>query len=182
GAFIEMSNDLYNELNFSDVRSFVLLDQDSDVGDNEHLIGKYLGRDGIDYMNDFKAMRISEMYLIKAEAQARDDQFGAAAATIKELRDARFGVSVSLPSYGSRTEALTDILEERRIELAYEGHRYLDLKRFRLDLNEGFERDPMDCGGATPCGLGPTDYRFTLPLPQVEVDSNPNIPENNPGY
>lgn len=180
GAFIEMSNELYNLLDPNDARYNVLYDsQNSDPSINLHLINKYPGSGGIDYLNDYKEMRVSEAYLIKAEAQARENMLAEAAQTIKELRDARFGSSTAVPNYDSIEDALDDVLAERRLELAYEGHRYIDLKRF----NEGLDRNSLDCSADTaPCSLPATDYRFTLPIPFSELNANGNINENNPGY
>lgn len=175
GAFIEMSNELYNQLDPADVRTQVLLAPDSDPANNIHNIGKYPGSEGFDYMNDYKAMRISEIYLIKAEAQARLDQYVPAATTIKELRDARFGTSTTLDVYSTKFEALSAILAERRIELAFEGHRYIDLRRFRSDLNQGMDRAPADCSNSPVCEIPASDRRFVLPIPQREVLANPNL-------
>ena len=77
------------------------------------------------------------MYLVRAEALARQSQFGPAAADIATLRTAR-GSSASTPgAYGSLAEAIQDIVDERRLELCFEGHRYLDIKRSRGVLNQG---------------------------------------------
>jgi len=140
-------------------------------------VGKYPGSNGLNFLNNMKEMRISELYLIRAEAHARENQLGQAASSIQSLRDQRL-VSSPVVAYTTQAEALDDILAERRLELAFEGHRWKDLKRF----NQGFTRNAMDCGGATPCQLNAGDFRFTLPLPLTEVLNNPNITENNPGY
>ena len=132
-------------------------------------------------MNDLKLYRVAEQYLIKAEAQARLGQLAEAALTIDALRDARFGSDQPAPNYSSVLEAITDILSERRKELAYEGHRFIDLRRTRDLTGLGIVRNEADCGGPTPCELLPSDFRFTLPIPQAEIDVNPNI-EQNPGY
>ena len=189
GAFFEMSEGLFNTFNSQDIRTQVLLDDDIDGGAIDPVsdapttlfIKKYPGRDGIFGLNDIKMYRVSEQYLIKAEAQARMDDFDGAAATIDMLRDARYGSDQPTPSYASLEEAIDDILFERRLELAYEGHRYIDIKRTRDITNEGIIRNSNDCGGGTPCELEVDDFRFTLPIPQAEVDVNANIIQN-PGY
>jgi hypothetical protein len=141
-------------------------------------IGKYPGSNGANYLNDMKEMRVSEAYLILAEASARENLLVDAAGAIKDIRDNRLVNSPAL-TYGTQAEALTDILFERRIELAFEGHRYKDLKRF----NEGYTRDAADCGiGGAPCALEAGNFKFTLPIPVGEIQTNTSINENNPGY
>ncbi|MEX0596804.1 MAG: RagB/SusD family nutrient uptake outer membrane protein, partial [Candidatus Paceibacterota bacterium] len=91
GAFMEMSNSIFDAFQTGDVRPSVLMwGAESDPADNLHLIGKYLGSEGFPYMNDIKVMRISEMHLVKAEAQAKLTQFTAAAATMQNYVNARY--------------------------------------------------------------------------------------------
>lgn len=183
----EASNELFNLVEDNDVRKDVLFGPETNIvatnsDDNIIIINKYPGSPEDQLLNDIKLFRVSEMYLIKAEAEARLDQLNNAAQTMKLLRDARFDNVQPLPTYGNLNEALFDILEERRIELAYEGHRYLDLKRIGADLNVGVERNATDCGSfSAPCSLPRSDFRFTLPIPQSELNANSNMVQN-PGY
>lgn len=182
GAFMEMSNSIYGDLDPADVRTNVVFDAvESDPSTNFHLIGKYLGSEGFLFMNDVKVMRLSEIYLIKAEAEAKLSQFGPAASTMQAIVDARYGAPQPTITYANLNEAITDILAERKIELAYEGHRYVDIKRLRSITNVGIVRDPLDCGGAAPCDLPVSDDRFTMPIPLIERNANPSA-EQNPGY
>lgn len=183
GAFMEMSNGFYNAVtsNGSDVRSLVNVDPASDPANNLHLIGKYLGKNGFDYLNDAKVFRVSEMYLIRAEILAKGGDYNGAALLLKDLRDARTNSSTALSSFTNLVDAMNEILSERRLELAYEGHRYVDVKRTRNITNDGFVRDALDCGGAVPCTLGATDYRWTFAIPAAELNGNPNMTQA-PGY
>lgn len=189
GAFFEMSFGLFSELDPADVRFDVLVDDDEDGGAIDPVsdppttifIKKYPGREGQFGLNDIKMYRIAEQYLIKAEAQAKLGALDQAAGTIDILRDARYGTDQPTPSYGTLEEAIEDILLERRIELAYEGHRYIDIRRLRTITGEGIVRNDADCGGATPCLLPASSFKFTLPIPQGEIDVNPNVTQN-PGY
>ncbi len=184
GNFIEMSNGLFNLLDANDVRSTVLVDPVTTMPAlNIHGIGKYPPNADQNYINDYKGMRISEMYLIRAEAYARSasPQLGLAAADVDAVRTARFSVAPAASSYGNLVDAITGIKLERRIELAYEGHRYLDIKRYRNILNVGIERDPMDCVGGLPCSLPINSERFIVPIPQAEINANINITQA-PGY
>jgi starch-binding outer membrane protein, SusD/RagB family len=178
GPFIEMSNSLFNELETEDVRYGVLFNaDDSDPSANLHLINKYPGT-AVEFLADVKVFRVSEMYLIKAEAEMRSSMLEESKATLKELRDARFGMETAIPSYSSLNEGLDFLLEERRIELAFEGHRYLDLKRLNRDL----VRAQADCGNLdNACEIPSSDKRFTLPIPLFEMNANPLMVQN-PGY
>jgi len=133
-------------------------------------------------INDIKICRLSEMYLIKAEALVATNDLSGAAAAVKAVRDARSN-RVSVLSYADATAAYKDILNERRIEFMAEGFRFLDLKRLGGIASEGILRDPVDCAVNGACSLPVTDYRFALPIPTVE--SNPNgaiLATQNPGY
>jgi hypothetical protein len=132
-------------------------------------------------MNDLKVFRASEMLLIKAEALADANDLSGAATLIKQLRDARMGAATALPSYSSKADAFGDIMDERRVELCFEGHRYKDLKRLGSRANRSVERDPIDCAINNACSISNDDYRFTFPIPLVELNANPNI-QQNPNY
>ena len=186
GPFIEASNSLHDAHDPADIRLYVNINFSnsnggpSDPANNIHLINKYPGN-ASPFLSDIKSMRVSEMYLIKAEAQVNANNLSGAAATLKELRDARFGSGTALDSYTSQTEAYDAVLNERRLELAFEGHRYLDIKRFKDRLNSGINRDALDCASGGNCVMLPSDHRLTLPIPQVEINANPSIVQN-PGY
>ena len=89
-----------------------------------------------------------------------------------------------MPSYANKAEALRDILKERRAELSFEGHRYVDLRRLGAQAGVSNDRSPLDDGGAglnAPLSLPITDYRWTFPIPSAEKLGNPSIVQN-PGY
>lgn len=194
--YFEMDRGLYNLLDQSDIRYDVIVaptsvinpnyDTDPDPVNTDILvIQKYPGSEGQPLMNDIKVFRSSEMLLILAEARvAISNDLTGAANLIKQIRDIRFGSAQPLPSYGSAQEAYADILDERRVELCYEGHRYKDLKRLGVAANRGINRDDTDCttqSGA--CTLSASDFRFTLPIPIIEINANGGIgSQQNPGY
>ncbi|MBC7873374.1 MAG: RagB/SusD family nutrient uptake outer membrane protein, partial [Ferruginibacter sp.] len=84
---------------------------------------------------NFKALRTGEMYLVRAEAYARMGGAGIASglADLNTLRAARIAgyVSEVLPA----AALLQAIADERRKELAGEGHRFFDLKRTTRNIN-----------------------------------------------
>jgi hypothetical protein len=151
------------------------------LNDDILLAFKYPGSDNQPLMNDLKVFRSAEMLLIRAEAAADANDLAGAAAFIKQLRDARFGAPQAAPFYANQTEAFGGILDERRLELLFEGHRWVDLKRLGTKGNRSIDRDMKECSILSGCTLDPTDFRFTLPIPLAEVTANTGI-QQNPGY
>ncbi|WP_040281145.1 RagB/SusD family nutrient uptake outer membrane protein [Psychroserpens damuponensis] len=185
GPKFEISNELFNAYSPDDIRRSVILDPVSDVAENVLVVGKYPINADTQAINDFKYMRISEAYLIRAEAYAKTTQFGLAAADVLAVQTARRGSPPPAISYGSLIEAIEGIIAERRLELAFEGHRYTDIKRVRSITGDGINRDISidDCGGSIPCELPATSPKFILPLPTGELNGNPVIREQQaPGY
>ncbi len=191
--FLEMGRALFNQLNPADVRYGVLVHPtsiidpsyttSSDYRNTDVLaINKYAATEGINLMADLKIFRSSEMLFIMAEAKANNaTDLSGAAVLIKELRDARFGSAQPLPTYANEQEAFADILAERRIELAFEGHRWVDLKRLGAVANVAIDKDPRDCEITGGCTLAINSYKFTMPIPVNELDLNAALVQN-PGY
>lgn len=145
-------------------------------------------------MNDQKIFRVSEMYLINAEAKAANGSLNGptgAAGIIQEIRTARSTAGPApLPTYANQQEAFADILEERRVELAFEGHRWFDLRRMgpvagaEIDRDETVNIGNFGCSDHDACDNGPVpgqDHRYVLPIPLNELDANSEI-QQNPGY
>lgn len=159
-------------------------DTDSNYKLNDVLcIDKYPGKTGAELVNDLKVFRISEMYFIRAEALIAAGDLDGAATAITAVRTARtfrapFPVT---PVYANATAAWADVLLERRLELCFEGHRYIDLKRLGTLANVGLERYTRDCEVVPTCSIPTTDYRFTLPIGRDELSANPTI-QQNPTY
>jgi hypothetical protein len=127
------------------------------------------------------------MYFIIAECRVRANDLPGAAAAIQLVRQARNYIAtatVPTPNYTSNTNAFADILLERRKELAFEGHRYIDLKRLGTDagvtITDRYSQDAVNASALSPANINVTDYRFTLPIPQNELNVNPML--QNPGY
>lgn len=139
--------------------------------------------------NDLKLVRISEMYLIKAEARVAAGDLAGAATWVDNLRDKRFSTNQVAPVYANATAAWKGILDERRIEFAFEGYRYIDIRRLgTLAGITGLDRDPADYSSASsnypagnPTNLPLSSYKWTLPIPQDEFNGNSGV-QQNPGY
>ena len=178
GDFIEASSELFNAFSAGDIRRGVAL-VPSSASPTGFTINKYPPNADANYINDLKVMRVSEMYLVRAEALARQSQFAQAAADVAALRAAR-GSSTATGTYANLAAAIDDIMNERRLELCFEASRYLDLKR----SNQAITRDAADSGylgNNFPSSVSATDHRFTFPLPDGEIAGNPNITQAS-GY
>lgn len=117
-------------------------------------------------------IRLSEVYLNRAEANAELGNDAAAQADVTLIRQRGLATAPAVTATG---QALIDeILIERRIELGFEGHRIHDLMRHKQDINR------VDCTGDVCTETYPCQFCI-LPIPADEVLANPNI-EQNPGY
>ncbi|NIF05465.1 RagB/SusD family nutrient uptake outer membrane protein [Chryseobacterium sp. Tr-659] len=176
---------LYNTYGYTsnDIRKYAYVDPTSDATKQNYVIDKYPGKNATPLKNDIKIFRISEMYLILAECAVRANDLPTAASYVKQIRDARkWTGTTTLPTYGTAAAAFVDILRERRIELSFEGHRFIDLKRLGAEAGVSIDRNATDDFlTGTPLTLSLTDYRWTLPIPSSELNGNPGIAQN-PGY
>jgi hypothetical protein len=114
-------------------------------------------------------LRLGELYLVRAEARARAGELIGAAEDINRVRIA----AGLLPTTAATPAALlSEILLQRRLELFTEfGHRFFDLKRFgNID------------GALTPVKPGWDSNDARLPIPQSELNLNPALAPQNPGY
>jgi tetratricopeptide (TPR) repeat protein len=119
-----------------------------------------------DQFKNVKVIRLTEMYLTRAEANFRENT-AIGATPLEDINQIRS--RVSLPAKTVLT--LGEILKERRLELAHEGHIIHDVKRVRGSINDNTGSDvfPFD------------SPRMVFPIPQREMDANPNLVQN-PGY
>lgn len=124
-----------------------------------------------------KVIRIAEMYLLRAEAYAKlsTPDLNSAAADLNAVRTARIS-NYTPQTFTNKDDLVTAILQERYKELCFEGMRYFDLKRNSLPL----QRSATDASPAWQT-LDASSYRWVLPIPQDELNTNPNI-RQNPGY
>jgi starch-binding outer membrane protein, SusD/RagB family len=107
-------------------------------------------------------LRLAEMYLIRAEANAR---LGADPATVRadiNMVRERAGVDPLDASVDTQQELLDAILHERRLELAFEGHRFYDLRRM----------------GVAESVLSLPAFRLLWPIPQADIDVNDSLTQN----
>lgn len=135
------------------------------------------------YMQAPKVFRIAEMYLIAAEAAYK--QGGKEVEALDALNTLRVARGLSAVN-SSSTLLYENIKKERERELAFEGFRLFDLKRW----GEGFQRrDPQNINILTPG----EDYvskkvaanadKFVWGIPSRDITNNPNLKgQQNPGW
>lgn len=145
---------------------------------------------------DVVLMRSAEMYLVQAEALARQDNVSLtdAVAPLNELRSAR-GVAPYDATGKTRDEVINEILLERRRELWGEGFSLTDILRTeQAVVRRPYNGDPVLCrqipGGAmkeyTPQGhyinqfpdktaFVPNSTFYLYAVPETEENANPNL-------
>lgn len=123
---------------------------------------------------DFYVIRYADVLLMRAEALAETGNVTGAAQLVNQVR-----ARVNMPSVESvegavnQSQMIQIVRHERRVELALEGLRFMDLKRWGT-MQEAFQRADADpVNGYNPQYLGRKSEVF--PIPQPEIDVNPNL-------
>ncbi|MGK7369191.1 MAG: RagB/SusD family nutrient uptake outer membrane protein [Candidatus Halalkalibacterium sp. M3_1C_030] len=143
----------------------------ADVNDEGYELQKFNGEKG-NLADDIPYMRVAEMYLIQAEAAAKDaNNVAAGIGPLNDLRDARNASQVLVTDFASLEEFEDFILEERVRELVSEGHRFWDLKRLGRNIPNPNGTDKMRYDS----------YRILDNIGAGNISSNPELVEN-PGY
>jgi len=140
------------------------------------------GNGGIDII----LMRYADVLLMYAESKVALGQADASALAAVNLVRAR----VSMPALTTLTEA--DVRYERRVELAFEGLRLFDIRRWKIAAQvmpapavTGI--DYLNAAGTKITAAQPASARafparaYLWPIPQAELDLNPNL-KQNPGF
>ncbi len=180
-----INSTLYNAIPSTDVRSTIF----DPSGDHlnlptgvsllpTHALKPYTSQKFIaigngDSRMDVPYMRVSEMYLIEAEAKARLGNADAASALLDMaiVRDPSYTLSTN-----TGTDLIDEILLQRRWELWGEGFRFYDLKRMNLplDRNGANHTQALTIVFDVPAG----DNRWQWLIPQDALDANPLLIQN----
>ena len=115
-----------------------------------------------DAPNNFVVLRYADVLLMLAEAIGESNE---AYDLINQVRNRAGLGSIDANTPGTFEEKL---LHERRVELAFENHRWADLKRF------GVAESVMQAQGK--------EANLLFAIPQREIDLNPETFVQNPGY
>ena len=186
GIYINGYQDLYASSQLtslysaSDVRLNWFVAGNTKSGAAAKKVNKYSNAQNGDRDNP-KVMRLSEVYLIAAEASLTSSESDALM-YLNMLMAQRDPAFTGYTSTGAAL--LADIVQERRKELAFEGDRLYDLNRLKQTITR------VQNGGAIPAGTGNVNLTITYPdnrrvgpIPQNEIQANINIAsQQNPGY
>lgn len=182
--FSEAILDLYDD---SDNRASVFCAQTSDVnGDKVYLITKYPGNTDLDggdtrkFLNMPKPLRLSEVYLVRAEAYYwlnDDEKAQNDLSSVKRKRITGFG-SVGVGG----DDLLQEIKNERARELYMEGFRLSDLKRWHDPIKRKKQLYSMEgpLNNELEVKYVDTKYRFTTwPIPKHEIEATNGLVVGN---
>lgn len=193
GAWRACNKALYSSISGSDVRKGWWVNE---KGQSSNLSAKqqeYIDEAGVDpytqvkfapynneiytstNANDIPLMRVEEMYLILAEAQAMSGFPADGAQTLIDFvtryRDSYYSYAVG----GSAEEVQAEVYRQRRIELWGEGLSYFDILRLGIGVDRrggGFEEVAV-------FKISSNDPILIYPIPNSEVEANPLLGENN---
>lgn len=193
GAWRCVSQKLYKSIPDTDVRKGWWLDAEglsvnldgqqqsyiTSAGAYPYTQVKFAPYQGVIYQsvnaNDIPVMRVEEMYLILAEAQAMAGDAATGATTlqsfVQQYRDPAFTVK----SGATKEEVQEAVYNQRRIELWGEGVSYFDLMR----LQKGVDRRGAGFASAYVYNIAPEDPILILLIPLGEEEANPNLGGNN---
>ena len=166
------AKDLVSSYAAGDVRTSYLVKKFRG-GDSVWTVEKYSNVNNASDKDDFKVLRLSDVYLIAAEASYRTGNEADALLYLNFIATKRVPGFTGYTSTGPAL--LADILNERRKELAFEGDRLHTLNRLKLPIQRGAD---FPVASRT---IGYPDFRRIQAIPLDEMQANPNI-EQNEGY
>lgn len=128
-------------------------------------------------------MTIPELYLLRAECEARLNDSTDAKADLLVLRTKRMSSTAApVPTGLTQLQLIQFVLDERIREFALQGYRWFDMRR--LSVDPLFSANTYTHTLYSPTGALSATYalrpeRFTLQFPQAVIDQNPGM-QNNP--
>ncbi|HWL00563.1 MAG TPA: RagB/SusD family nutrient uptake outer membrane protein, partial [Parapedobacter sp.] len=130
---------------------------------NRTEITKFLSRSAINHDN-VPVIRVAEVYLNRAEAYAKSGMDELARQDVNRIRE-RAGLDAVSETLSGQA-LIDEIALQRRLELAFEGHRFFDLKRQGMGVTKPIGNVRFD------------EYRILAPIPYTEVQRNENLKQN----
>ncbi|MDW3211852.1 MAG: RagB/SusD family nutrient uptake outer membrane protein [Reichenbachiella sp.] len=136
---------------------------------------KWKNADGWASADRFYLFRLGDIILLKAEALAGLDRLSEAAQEVNKIRNRVGLANLTAADQASQSVMMSAILKERRLELAQEGQRWDDLVRFGEVVNTMSSLVEIDLRTGQPFDYAMDDSKIYLPIPQEELDRNPNL-------
>ena len=121
------------------------------------------------YLQDYIYMRAAEMYLIKAEAEARKDGTSTTLATLMAKRD---------PSW-AKTADVEEVLLQRRIELWGEGFEYFDLRRNAKGVDRTYDGSNHSTQAKYVFPAHAKSWNFQIPMSEIQNNIYISEDDNN---
>lgn len=180
-----VTRDLYDLYDEKDCRRSCFYGHNA-LCDSITLTNKYERGDEITHISDVYTLRMAEAYLNKAEAQAMQDK-AEACATLDELKSRR--IEDYVPQSYTGEALVKEIRDERRRELAFEGHRWFDLRRYAVCHKYPYRKDIVHVfNGCDDYKVSYTevyvlpagDPAFTFDLPESVIKFDKVPMEHNP--
>lgn len=132
---------------------------------------------------DWPILRFSDIVLLYAEVLNELEGPSAALPYLNDIRERAQVAELEIEDFPNTHSMRMAIEKERRVELAYENHRWFDLirtNRVLVVMNSHFLNE--EYYSLLPDGVTPmTESSILLPIPQKEIDVNQHITQN-PGY
>ncbi len=122
--------------------------------------------------------RLADIMLLKAEALNELNRPDDAKLVLNEVRDR---VDLDPVTAVSKEDIKDAILRERRLELAQEGHRWDDLRRYGVAVEVMNNLNEIDLRTNTRKDYNLAPHEVFLPIPQSEINRNPNLKQTS-GY
>jgi hypothetical protein len=145
---------------------------------------KWRGTGGVPSGDDTYLIRLADIILLKAEALCQNNSVNEAVQLVNNSTIARVNAT-PIPTGLNKEKALDAILNERRLELAFEGHRWDDLIRTgRINQVMNSLNDYTKATPSSPrvkISYNFDDHLKLLPIPQEERNRNKKLTQN-PGY
>ena len=129
--------------------------------------------------NSIIKIRLADILLLKAEAYVETGNLQAAAALVNTVRNRAKLADLPATTVSSKEKMADAVLNERRLELAFEGQRWFDLVRTGKVFSILNSLNTRDSGRLPMTPV--TEETVLLPVPQTQIDKNPNLTQNK-GY
>lgn len=177
GAQYNTASKLTNLFDADDIRRTKMFTTPT-TGDNTgKLLTKKYGDGAVSALTPqvFQVIRLSELYLNRAEAKWNLQKYTEAAEDLRIISQRAHPTRTITITYNSNDDLYKQIANERNRELCFENHRLFDLARRKESMQRG-----ADCN-ANNCSLTYPNNKFVLPIPIKEVEANKALVQN-PGY